>query len=129
MILRLYSFVHACLSPLQKGLQTAHAVTELMRYEDLMVLDWAEFHKTIIIKNGGDCQNLNLIVKEFKKLDNSYPWSSFREDKETLNGAITAVVIILPYKFYEKQKELPVEFTDWEKRIKTKLIDGTALAQ
>lgn len=68
--LRLYSFTNYYLSDLQKGLQTAHLVSEMFtKYvtgkHKKMLFEWATNHKTIIILNGG---NSNGVIISHKKL-------------------------------------------------------------
>lgn len=108
--LRLYSFVNYYLSDLQRGLQTAHLVAELFtnyfdkenclypysedRYDELFL--WANAHKTIIILNGGNSQNLESISDILDQKCFNYPYMSFYEDKESLNCAITCVGLIFP---------------------------------
>lgn len=107
--LRLYSFVNYYLSDLQRGLQTAHLVSELFAYygddeydgysQDMydMLFLWANAHKTIIILNGGNSQNLQTIYDFIdQKYDGNYPFEMFLEDKESLNCALTCVGIIFP---------------------------------
>lgn len=92
------------LSPLQHGLQTAHTISELfIQYPQNNVLkDWAANHKTIIILNGGYSENLYSLENLFKYMDPyGYPWASFNEEQSALNGARTAVSIVLSPKIYE----------------------------
>lgn len=113
--MRLYSFVNAnYLKHIQHGLQTAHAAVELynkypentddgncLRYDILN--EWARNHKTIIILDGGDCLDLEEIVKFFKLNDAALglPWSYFKEDSRSLNNALTAVSVVVPAEIYD----------------------------
>lgn len=103
--MRLYSFVNSYLSPLQQGLQTAHLVGEFSHKistdQALTYVTWAEDYKTIIILNGGNCASLNELITQFQTPENQYPWGYFFEDRESLNGALTCVGIILPERIYE----------------------------
>lgn len=113
--MRLYSFVNYYLSPLQAGLQTAHVVGELMTSSvaakaDLLgwgagslTMAWARVHKTIIILNGGNCESLATIYENLVDLKaslSSLPVAKFNEDIQSLNGALTAVGVIVPEYIY-----------------------------
>ena len=95
------------LSSLQTGLQSAHVTAELsIKYspqsiEDQQYRSWAENHKTMIFLNGGNQQNLQDIETFLSDEQIPYAWSSFREDKESLNGCLTSVGIIVPARLYE----------------------------
>jgi hypothetical protein len=100
--LRLYSFVNYYLSDLQRGLQTAHLVSEIFtKYifcnDDIAtVLDkWACEDKTIIILNGGNCEELSYKFNIINKV-RGYPYAMFCEDMNSLYGALTCVGLIFP---------------------------------
>jgi hypothetical protein len=120
--LRLYTFVNFYLSQIQQGIQTAHIVSEIMTHpsngrvtistdpvvqavtysaEDLMVMEWAELWKTIIVCNGGNKESLIELIDLFADCDNQFPWAHFHEDEESLSGALTAVGIVLPDDVYD----------------------------
>ncbi len=120
--MKLFSFVNTYLSPGQKGLQTAHAAVEMMLMDrvwddmDEDLKNWASNHRTIIIKDGGNCKRLEEIIVLFEEGCDAYQWSYFREDKESLNNALTAVCIILPKKFYMPAQD-DWTYTDHDKQI------------
>lgn len=113
---RLYSFTNFYLSSLQKGLQTAHLVEELNLKYNLtghiawrslhgnvklaynVLHEWGKYHKTIIILNGGNSANLQLIYNKLAELNNSLslPFTKFNEDEQSLNGALTCVGLVVP---------------------------------
>ncbi len=111
---KLYSFTNIYLSGGQKGLQTTHAAIQMSREytpynrfdpwspQEVMFCDWADNHKTIIIKDGGDHNRLVEILKIFE-VSSDYPYSSFAED--ALRNTVTSVVAILPEKFYKRDLE------------------------
>lgn len=116
--LRLYSFVNYYLSDLQRGLQTAHLVSELyMKYRFsssrvTFILDaWAYMNKTIIILNGGNQKNLSDILHQFQKAGLNYPYTMFQEDDDSLNNALTCVGIIFP-EFTKQDVEDYVDVAD-----------------
>lgn len=102
---RLYSLTNFYLSSLQHGLQTAHVVSDLfVKYgsqsgpELNALLHWAAADKTIIILNGGNCESLQKTMELWSgpALDLGLPFTLFKEDGPSLNGALTAIGIILP---------------------------------
>lgn len=112
---RLFSFTNSWLSDLQKGLQTAHVVGALWKkyaidadlkypYMESSLLNcWLGFENTIIIYKSGDCATLRSISYLLHIEYNPYPWASFHEDENSLNGALTAVGIILPELFVDRK--------------------------
>ena len=105
--LRLYSFVNFYLSSIQQGVQTGHAAVDLVRKYNApkgtpsqlgkqcdMVGDWADNHKTFIILNGGNFSSLNLTKDIIKQ--SGFPWVSFSEDVDSLDGMLTTVAVVLP---------------------------------
>lgn len=104
---RFYSFVAGLyLSPIQCGIQTAHAVSEMsVRYSNLALKDvykeWAEQDKVLIV-----CQAVNHAgvvaayeqLQMFEKL--GMPIVIFYEDEQSMNGMATAAGIIVPERYY-----------------------------
>lgn len=104
--MKLYSFVNSYLSGIQKGIQTAHVVGELVKkyhhklsgenpFRAGTILDtWLEKEPTISVLEGGD----HFRLSEFRTLlygaNMPYPWAFFKED--SLNDSYSAVGIILP---------------------------------
>jgi hypothetical protein len=111
--MRLYSFTNLYLSDIQRGIQTAHVVSDMsVKYQPsgseqaLAYEDWAKDHKTIIVLNGGYSQSLYEIEDLFKDESNPFPWDTFNEDTFALGtgvagqGARTAIGIVLPEYVY-----------------------------
>lgn len=105
---RLYSFVAGLyLNELQKGLQTAHVVSELSQFKvntaQRAVFDsWASTDKTIIILNAlnhGGVVQLESVLSELAT-SLGLPCAMFREDEISMNGMATAVGIVVPEKYY-----------------------------
>lgn len=95
---RLYSLTNRYLSGIQKGIQTAHVVGELVQLPDISkVVEWARDHATIIVLDGGNCDHLVEFCEILEKSD--HPWARFNEDS-SLGFALTAVGVILPKKVY-----------------------------
>ena len=123
--MRLYSFVAGSyLSQLQRGLQTAHVVGELHAKCDapgfpelgphLEVLqEWERHHKTIYILDAFSSGEVRRIAQALEKLTDPsvadpsmrLPTAMFREDAESLDGAATAVGVVVPARFYEAEFE------------------------
>lgn len=105
--MRLYTFTNMYLSPIQKGIQSAHLVHELFnKYESSYderdtLYDWSTNHKTMIVLNGGYSETLSALNDLFCHTRNPYPFTTFHESKEALGGALTCVGIVLPEKIYE----------------------------
>jgi hypothetical protein len=94
--MRLYVFTNCYLSSIQKGIQTAHVVAEMAELTE-NVSDfhkWAQFHKTIIVLDGGNNYNLNQISKTLKTADHNFLWAEFWEDEDSMGGMLTAVGIL-----------------------------------
>lgn len=107
------------LSSLQQGLQSAHCIADMfVKYQqstkEEFLFNWAENHKTIIILNGGNSQELFDLYERFRDIDHPYPFGAFNEDIQSLNGAMTCVGIILPEPVYTLASSLktPTEYVD-----------------
>ncbi len=106
---RLYSLTNYYLSSLQKGLQTAHVVSEMASKEHANAFtrpvkkafrQWTDEDKTIIMLNGGNNANIKEWAKYFEKFSDRYPTAWFQEDDDSLAGAYTAAGIVLPWAVY-----------------------------
>ena len=112
---RLYCLTNSYLSSLQKGLQTAHVVSEIyscateLPDEKKIFNQWVEQDRTIIILDGGNCASLEAFEHFLTTSECDWPWASFREDDQSLNGAITAVGVIVPESVYQQGGERPAD--------------------
>lgn len=112
---RCYHFCNYYLSPLQNGIQSAHAQVELFNkyvfnddqnqisstFNEIAILkEWAMNDKTMICLNGGNCDQLKDIICSLQCINHQFPWASFNEDTCSLNGALTNVTVILPEYIY-----------------------------
>lgn len=109
---RLYSFTNKTyMSPIQLGIQTAHAVSSLMvktqlaervgedpQQTNARVVLWALESPTIMVCDGGNVASLLDLEERLGELADrlGLPWASFREDEASLAGAITAVCALVP---------------------------------
>lgn len=113
--LRLYCFVNSLyLSSLQKGLQTAHVVSEMhAKYgtKSEILNQWASKHKTIIILDGTNHDTIKKISDAIEIAGKSFrvPYATFQEDEASLNCACTATGIILPEFLYLMPKRIDDE--------------------
>lgn len=105
--MRAYFFGNMYLSSIQQGIQAAHATHDMfVAYRDRpgaasdFLWEWATNHKTMILLNGGYAETIQELVDFFMLDGNPYPWSDFREEEASLNGALTTVGIVLPEKIY-----------------------------
>lgn len=107
--MRLYSLTNMYLSPIQKGIQTAHALHELYeKYHfsshpaSLKINQWAKDHKTIIVLDGGFQSAIAESVELFYDIYHTLhlPYAFFKEEENALNGALTAACIIVPESIY-----------------------------
>lgn len=107
--MRCYHFQNMYLSGIHAGIQTAHTQHELaMRYRpghsspELIkkYTNWAQNYKTIVVLNGGMANKLSDLELFLESPENTYPWASFHESEEALNGCITNIGIVLPESFY-----------------------------
>lgn len=128
--MRLYTYNHLWLSSLQKGLQSGHVAVEIMigfekdSTKGKIAFDWAKNHKTMMLMNGGNTQMLEETYDFFKKLEKEgmcLPFAKFYEDRESLNGCITSVGIVVTEEIYEllehEQSENEVE--NWKQELAT----------
>lgn len=120
---RFYSIVAGLyLSDLQKGLQTAHAVSEVFTeasktFATARALeafkDWAASDKTIIILSAG---NHGGVVSAYETLRIfasllDLPIAAFKEDEQSMNCMCTACGIIVPEKYWNVRSELNDQVT------------------
>jgi hypothetical protein len=106
---RFYSFANLAIMPLQKGLQTAHLVSEVfVKYmysssaQAPITFEWAQNHKTVIILNGGFHGDLISLYETLDPLaeELGLPVVKFHEDEQTMNKMCTTVGIIVPSDIY-----------------------------
>lgn len=134
---RAYFFGNMYLSPIQQGIQAGHTISEMsVKYsdnDDSIYWQWAEYHKTMILLNGGMSCNLRKIQELFEHQDNPFHWDYFEESVDALEGAITCVGVILPEQVYTnasliRQGELDIEiFSEWEQAF-FQILNGCRLA-
>ena len=113
--MRAYFFGNMYLSSIQQGIQSAHVVAEIFYKYQIgpgstrtkhynMLMDWTKNNKTMVLLNAGYAEELHNLQEFFLDSNNQYPWSSFKESQEALDGAFTSIGIILPERIYETAK-------------------------
>lgn len=110
--LRAYFFVNQYISGIHAGIQSLHALSEVHNkyygtatQEEAMLRDWEANHKTVIVLEGGYQSRLEELLVQFSEIQHNYPFASFREEKDALNCAMTAVCIILPEQVFAAKQE------------------------
>ena len=109
--MKLYCLVNRSLSPIQKGIQAAHAIAELS-LNNLARKDykkWAKKYKTIVILDGGSSRSQPSNLGDLEKycdflFKNGIIYEPFWE--ENLDSCLTAVAFILPEEFYMDYSEI-----------------------
>jgi len=103
------------LSSIQQGIQAGHVIAEMsLKYAACASTngpgpfnEWAEKHKTMVLLNAGYGEEIHDLVRFFDRqghCHHQYPWASFNEGQDALDGALTCVGIILPEKIYDLAK-------------------------
>lgn len=100
---RMYSIVLYNMSPIQQGIQTAHAIVEYAQSYFLSVeyQRWANVDKTIIILNGGS----SIKLKEHMDylIDNQIVDFAFFKEPDLYNG-ITAFCFLADERIWDREK-------------------------
>lgn len=97
---RMYSFVLRQLSPIQKGVQTTHAVVEYETFygktEEYQT--WANVDKTLIVLDGGTYPEMMEILETLQTegIKHSY----FEE--EDLNNLVTSITVIADNRVWDR---------------------------
>lgn len=107
--MRCYHLGNMYLSPIQQGIQSAHAQMELfVRYQEdsiqrQLLFNWAQNHKTMICLNAG--ANAQLIDWQhfLAETDHTFPWATFHEEAGSVShvSTLTNVAIVLPEHIYD----------------------------
>ncbi len=115
--LRMYGFVPYNISEIQKGIQFGHACVEygLKNFHSNQYLDWAKYHKTFIILNGGTSNHVDSeyvgsmegILEELKK--NDIILATFNEPD--LNDMLSGIVFIVDEQVFNR--EVYLDFGNW----------------
>lgn len=100
--LKMVCIVPYNLSPIQQGIQAAHAIVEYQRLHNSRdYSEWATNHKTILVKNGGTTGpngSLQSILRFIQKTKT--PYATFKEPD--INNALTAIAVLVDYNCYNE---------------------------
>lgn len=109
---RMYCLVLRQLSPIQKGVQSAHSIVEYgNKYgEEDSYIVWNRADKTIIMLDGGTLPELEEIIEDLK--ENKVKYSIFRE--EDLGDIVTSISILVDERVFDR-KNYP-DFDSWRDR-------------
>ena len=104
---RMYSMVLRQLNPIQKGVQTTHAVVEYAnKYgSDKEFLQWSETDKTLIMLDGGTYQDMISIYDSLKDL--GVKFGKFQEPD--LNYLTTSITFLADERVWNR-----VQYPSWE---------------
>jgi hypothetical protein len=91
---RMYVLVPYNLSPIQQGIQAAHAIAELSLPAKARYAEWVKNHKTIIILNAGTTGEGSSMYQHKDNLDKlDVEYATFSEPD--LNDAMTAIAFVV----------------------------------
>lgn len=104
---RMYSLVLRQLNPIQKGVQTTHAVVEYAnKYaSDEEYKQWAETDKTLIVLDGGTYQEMVRIYDTLKELGMKF--ADFQEPD--LNYLTTSITFLADERVWNRE-----QYPSWE---------------
>lgn len=104
---RMYSLVLRQLNPIQKGVQTTHAVVEYAnKYSsDEEYRQWAETDKTLIVLDGGTYQEMVRIYDTLKELGMKF--ADFQEPD--LNYLTTSITFLADERVWNRE-----QYPSWE---------------
>lgn len=111
---RMYVLVERHLSPLDKGIQSAHAICEYYNLakkynKGIEYFDkWSMFDKTLIVLNGGTVINLNEIIELMYQNDVDL-FGVFREID--LDDIVTAISVLVDERVFDNIKY--PDFDEW----------------
>jgi len=126
--MRAYFWGNMYLASIQQGIQSLHCVSEMyIKYADdytspsidgygARLHRWGRDYKTVVILNAGEMSALERVETLMASEDNPYPWASWRESDEAINGALTNVGVILPERMYKAAQEKKKYWRNWENR-------------
>jgi hypothetical protein len=110
---RMYCLVLYNLSPIQQGIQAAHAIVEYANafQNTIEYQKWAQVNKTIIILNGGTSGTMKTNMDYL--IDNQLCDFAFFKEPDLYNG-ITAISFLADERIWDREK-YPDEWTSLAK--------------
>lgn len=109
---RMYCLVLKQLSPMQKGIQAAHAIVEYGKKfsHTEAYQEWESFDKTIIVLDAGTSFDMEDILDQLD--EHKVDYASFSE--EDLNGITTSIAILVDDRVFDKEEN--PDFETWRNR-------------
>ena len=91
---RMYAFTLRHLSPLDKGIQAAHAIVEYGRMfnDNKEYKQWADEDKTLIVLNGGTTTDLKELVKTLVYKKHIHIGQFFEPDLDNIRTAVVCLI-------------------------------------
>ena len=132
---KLYVWVNSKISPLQKGIQAAHVIPELVNVYMLDLssdessreefINWVRQGKVIVVLEGGTHYDLSSLYDMFTSMpdDDHYPFEQFCESD--LKYSVTAVGIVLDEQWDQANRSALSQsgsLNDWEQQLLNKLM-------
>lgn len=115
--MRLYVFTHMQTTGLHAGIQALHATVDMARkYEQkaksdpksamkkAVLNEWADNHKTVWLKNGGNHGGLNDLYRKLTHYSACLNLPIGKFEEPSLNWCTTAVCIVVPSFIYDIQE-------------------------
>lgn len=101
---RMYSFVLRQLNPIQKGVQTAHAVIEYSTayHKTKEYQKWCNIDKTLIILDGGTYPEMMELLETLENYGIKHEYF----EEEDLNNLVTAITVIADERVWDCKKYL-----------------------
>jgi hypothetical protein len=134
--MRLYSWVVMYLEGIHAGIQTAHCqgaisskYRELTAFGDLQRLslyqEWESKHSVIQVYNGGYSSSLRERYLKLEKYGKMFglPYAKWHESQDALDGALTAVGIVVPERYYNRYMIKGSEYTNQTSLVKPPKTD------
>ena len=117
--MRLYSITNMYMSGIHAGIQTQHSTVELFvkypltnsatSHQGMVISDWAKYHKTTVVLNGGMHNSLLEVLKLFEIWEKNEPYevlpfAPFYEPG--VNDALTSISVVMPQDAIDYMSEL-----------------------
>lgn len=123
---RMYFLVNQYMMGIQAGIQAGHAACRLMAEfageepgnpKFKLLEKWYKEDETFILLDGGyQSRMYEFVDKVLLPVSDLYPYTTFHEERDSLNGALTAVAFVLPERIYgsalEEDGEAPCCYID-----------------
>lgn len=124
----MYSLVLRQLSPIQKGVQSAHSIVEYIKkfYTSSEYIQWVNVDRTIIMLDGGTFQEMKACRETLETL--GVPYAAFYE--EDLGNLVTSISFLVEDKVWDSdaypayEEELDDISSDFENPVWLIMMGG-----